>query len=73
MLQVFSFLHNPHLSSIIVGYYAPSQEEMMNFIKENLAGYGVSEQMSVYLSNIIMVLCIAVLSVVANLVAKKSS
>ncbi|MEK3899805.1 MULTISPECIES: mechanosensitive ion channel family protein [unclassified Paenibacillus] len=43
----------------------------MNFIKENLAGYGVSEQMSVYLSNIIMVLCIAVLSVVANLVAKK--
>ncbi|WP_238650545.1 mechanosensitive ion channel family protein [Paenibacillus piscarius] len=43
----------------------------MNFIKENLAGYGVSEQMNVYLSNIIMVLCIAVLSVVANLVAKK--
>lgn len=44
---------------------------MMNFIKEHLAGYGVSEQMSLYLSNIIMVLCIAVLSVVANLVAKK--
>ena len=43
----------------------------MDFIKENLAGYGVSEQMVVYLSNIIMVLCIAVLSVVANLVAKK--
>ncbi|WP_405106079.1 mechanosensitive ion channel domain-containing protein [Paenibacillus sp. FSL K6-1217] len=43
----------------------------MNFIKEHLAGYGVSEQMSVYLSNIIMVLCIALLSVVANLVAKK--
>ncbi|ETT55165.1 mechanosensitive ion channel protein MscS [Paenibacillus sp. FSL R7-269] len=44
---------------------------MMNFIKEHLAGYGVSEQMSVYLSNIIMVLFIAMLSVVANLVAKK--
>lgn len=43
----------------------------MNFIKEHLTGYGVSEQMVVYLSNIIMVLCIAVLSVVANLVAKK--
>ncbi|WP_341348754.1 mechanosensitive ion channel domain-containing protein [Paenibacillus sp. FSL H3-0469] len=43
----------------------------MNFIKEHLAGYGVSEQMSVYLSNIIMVLFIAMLSVVANLVAKK--
>lgn len=43
----------------------------MNFIKEHLAGYGVSEQMNVYLSNIIMVLCIALLSVVANLVAKK--
>lgn len=44
----------------------------MNYIKENLAGYGVSEQMSVYLSNIIMILFIALLSVVANLVAKKS-
>ncbi|MEK4848770.1 mechanosensitive ion channel domain-containing protein [Paenibacillus sp. FSL H7-0756] len=43
----------------------------MNFIKEHLAGYGVSEQMNVYLSNIIMVLFIAMLSVVANLVAKK--
>ncbi|WP_342479277.1 mechanosensitive ion channel domain-containing protein [Paenibacillus sp. FSL H7-0350] len=43
----------------------------MNYIKENLAGYGVSEQMSVYLSNIIMILFIALLSVVANLVAKK--
>lgn len=45
----------------------------MNFIKKHLAGYGVSEQMSVYLSNIIMVIFIALLSVVANLVAKKSS
>lgn len=43
----------------------------MNFIQEHLAGYGVSEQMVVYLSNIIMVLCIALLSIVANLVAKK--
>ncbi|MFD1910560.1 mechanosensitive ion channel family protein [Paenibacillus rhizoplanae] len=44
---------------------------MMDFIQEHLAGYGVSEQMVVYLSNIIMVLCIALLSIVANLVAKK--
>ncbi|MEK5035285.1 mechanosensitive ion channel family protein [Paenibacillus sp. FSL R7-0302] len=43
----------------------------MNFIQEHLAGYGMSEQMVVYLSNIIMVLCIALLSIVANLVAKK--
>ncbi|MFD2412735.1 mechanosensitive ion channel family protein [Paenibacillus rhizoplanae] len=43
----------------------------MDFIQEHLAGYGVSEQMVVYLSNIIMVLCIALLSIVANLVAKK--
>ncbi len=43
----------------------------MNFIKEHLAGYGVSEQMIVYLSNMIMVLFIALLSVVANVIAKK--
>ncbi|AIQ38780.1 mechanosensitive ion channel domain-containing protein [Paenibacillus sp. FSL R7-0312] len=43
----------------------------MNFIREHLAGYGASDQMVVYLSNIIMVLCIAVLSVTANLVAKR--
>lgn len=43
----------------------------MNFIKDQLAGYGVSEQMTGYLSNIIMVLFIALLSVLANLIAKK--
>lgn len=43
----------------------------MDFIKEQLVGYGVSEQMSVYFSNIIMVLFIALLSVVANVIAKK--
>lgn len=43
----------------------------MDFIKEQLAGYGVSEQTSVYLANIIMVLFIALLSVVANVIAKK--
>lgn len=44
----------------------------MNFIKDQLAGYGVNEQMTGYLSNIIMVLFIALLSVLANLIAKKS-
>lgn len=43
----------------------------MNFIKDQLAGYGVNEQMTGYLSNIIMVLFIALLSVLANLIAKK--
>ncbi|AIQ38788.1 mechanosensitive ion channel domain-containing protein [Paenibacillus sp. FSL R7-0312] len=43
----------------------------MNFIKEHLAGYGVSEQMIVYLSNMIMVIFIALLSIVANFIAKK--
>lgn len=43
----------------------------MNFIKDQLAGYGVSEQMIGYLSNIIMVFFIALLSVLANFIAKK--
>ncbi|WP_313636604.1 mechanosensitive ion channel domain-containing protein, partial [Paenibacillus sp.] len=43
----------------------------MNFIKDQLAGYGLSDQMTGYLSNIIMVLFIALLSVLANLIAKK--
>ncbi|WP_339320476.1 mechanosensitive ion channel domain-containing protein [Paenibacillus sp. FSL R10-2734] len=43
----------------------------MNFIKDQLAGYGVGEPMIGYLSNIIMVFFIALLSVLANLIAKK--
>lgn len=43
----------------------------MDFIKEHLTGYGVSEQMSGYLANILMILLIVLLSVAANFIAKK--
>lgn len=43
----------------------------MDFIRNHLQGYGMSETMVVYLSNIIMVLFIAAVSVIANLITKK--
>ncbi|NGZ77178.1 mechanosensitive ion channel family protein [Saccharibacillus alkalitolerans] len=43
----------------------------MDFIREQLKGYGMSDLMIVYLSNIIMVLFIAAVSIIANLIAKK--
>lgn len=43
----------------------------MEFIKNQLDGYGMSEQTIGYLSNIIMIVFIAVVSMLANLIAKK--
>lgn len=43
----------------------------MEFIKNHLDGYGISEQMIGYLSNLIMVVFIAVVSIMVNFIAKK--
>lgn len=43
----------------------------MEFIKNHLDGYGISEQTIVYLSNLIMVAFIAVVSILVNFIAKK--
>ncbi|CAM3598226.1 MULTISPECIES: mechanosensitive ion channel family protein [Saccharibacillus] len=43
----------------------------MNFIRNQLEGYGMSETMIVYVSNIVMVLFIAAISIIANLITKK--
>ncbi|WP_037285703.1 mechanosensitive ion channel family protein [Saccharibacillus sacchari] len=43
----------------------------MDFIRNHLQGYGMSDTMVTYLSNIIMVLFIAAVSVIANLITKK--
>ncbi|MEJ8305960.1 mechanosensitive ion channel family protein [Saccharibacillus sacchari] len=43
----------------------------MDFIRNHLQGYGMSDLMVAYLSNIIMVLFIAAVSVIANLITKK--
>ncbi|WP_410771380.1 mechanosensitive ion channel family protein [Fontibacillus sp. BL9] len=43
----------------------------MEFIKHQLDGYGMSEQTIGYLSNVIMVVFIAVVSILANFIAKK--
>ncbi|MFC7679084.1 mechanosensitive ion channel family protein [Paenibacillus sp. GCM10028914] len=43
----------------------------MEFIKNQLEGYGISEQMIGYLSNMIMIVIIAVGSILANYVTKK--
>ena len=42
----------------------------MDFIKNQLDGYGMSEQTIGYLSNMIMVVFIAVISMLANFIAK---
>lgn len=44
----------------------------MDFIKNQLDGTGMSEQTIGYLSNLIMVVFIAVVSILANFIAKKS-
>lgn len=43
----------------------------MEFIKNHLDGYGMSEQTIVYLSNLIMVAFIAVVCILVNFIAKK--
>ncbi|GAB6928273.1 mechanosensitive ion channel [Paenibacillus sp. JCM 10914] len=43
----------------------------MDFIRNQLDGYGMSEQTVIYLSNMIMVLFIALVSILANYIAKK--
>ncbi|AWP30061.1 MscS Mechanosensitive ion channel [Paenibacillus vortex V453] len=43
----------------------------MDFIKNQLDGYGMSEQTIVYLSSMIMVLFIALISILANIITKK--
>lgn len=43
----------------------------MDFIKNQLDGTGMSEQTIGYLSNLIMVVFIAVVSILANFIAKK--
>ncbi|MHA0856779.1 mechanosensitive ion channel family protein [Paenibacillus sp. CMAA1364] len=43
----------------------------MQFIKSQLEGYGIKEQMVTYLSNIIMIVVIAGICIVANYITKK--
>lgn len=43
----------------------------MDFIRNQLDGYGMSEQTVIYLSNMIMVLFIALVSILANVITKK--
>lgn len=43
----------------------------MEFIKQQLDGFGISEQTALYLSNLIMIAFIAVVSIVVNFLTKK--
>lgn len=43
----------------------------MEFIKQQLDGFGISEQTALYLSNLIMIAFIAVVSIVVNFITKK--